>query len=584
MMAISAHVATAPVWRRALAHACNPGLLLAALAFILYLPPAIRVVQLNPDVVEYVDIGRRLVAGEGYRLGVKAYHFGGTEVLHDGLAERPPLYPLMVAALFKAGLGLLGVQVANAVLASACVALVFALGARLFGRRAGLLAGLLAVASPVMVARMVPPMTEAVALSLSLLAAWLVVRFADPPRWQAFAVAGMALGLGYLTRPTAAGLALALLLGVAAAGRNRRRLVAPIVFPITIYSLATRGSLSYSGQTYLYAVQKDADVLRNGYGRPLPTPAEFVTANPDFVAAAVLDNISDYAKLVFLDGDWLLLLLPVWPFAIAALVRGRYPRAACPVLLLAAANFFTYALTWANYQERYQLLTLLLLLPFAVDGLERLGLSRLSLALGRRVDLLHIAVAGIALFWSVTLVREYRGEFRYGEEPTFTRVDRGLRWTGPPRWVQDNDLSRIIDWINARTDRDDVLAHGQPWPFTFFTERPATLLPIKLTPERLRGFLVDYRVAYVLLDTRDRDRRVYQDDLEAFQIELGDFGRRDHQLRKAQEGPLDCVAVDRGPSPKRTQQAGRANLVHHLGRVDLVQRGNPQRDVFVHLD
>jgi len=563
MMAISAHVATAPVWRRALAHACNPGLLLAALAFILYLPPAIRVVQLNPDVVEYVDIGRRLVAGEGYRLGVKAYHFGGTEVLHDGLAERPPLYPLMVAALFKAGLGLLGVQVANAVLASACVALVFALGARLFGRRAGLLAGLLAVASPVMVARMVPPMTEAVALSLSLLAAWLVVRFADPPRWQAFAVAGMALGLGYLTRPTAAGLALALLLGVAAAGRNRRRLVAPIgallvgmtifVFPITMYSLATRGSLSYSGQTYLYAVQKDADVLRNGYGRPLPTPAEFVTANPDFVAAAVLDNISDYAKLLFLDGDWLLLLLPVWPFAIAALVRGRYPRAACPVLLLAAANFFTYALTWANYQERYQLLTLLLLLPFAVDGLERLGLSRLSLALGRRVDLLHIAVAGIALFWSVTLVREYRGEFRYGEEPTFTRVDRGLRWTGPPRWVQDNDLSRIIDWINARTDRDDVLAHGQPWPFTFFTERPATLLPIKLTPERLRGFLVDYRVAYVLLDTRDRDRRVYQDDLEAFATEgvrmtgLGNYRVFDtRSLWSSPSAPLPSPTLGRG--------------------------------------
>jgi hypothetical protein len=45
--------------------------------------------------------------------------------------------------------------------------------------------------------------------------------------------------------------------------------------------------------------------------------------------------------------------------------------------------------------------------------------------------------------------------------------------------------------------------------------RPATLLPTKLTPELLREFVTSYRVAYVLLDNRDRDRRDYRADLEA---------------------------------------------------------------------
>ena len=45
--------------------------------------------------------------------------------------------------------------------------------------------------------------------------------------------------------------------------------------------------------------------------------------------------------------------------------------------------------------------------------------------------------------------------------------------------------------------------------------RPATLLPTKLDADRLRTFLTEYHVAYVLLDLRDRDRREYRADLEA---------------------------------------------------------------------
>jgi hypothetical protein len=49
--------------------------------------------------------------------------------------------------------------------------------------------------------------------------------------------------------------------------------------------------------------------------------------------------------------------------------------------------------------------------------------------------------------------------------------------------------------------------------------RPATLLPTKLEADRLRTFLTEYRVAYVLLDQRDRDRRDYRADLEALAAE-----------------------------------------------------------------
>jgi hypothetical protein len=198
-----------------------------------------------------------------------------------------------------------------------------------------------------------------------------------------------------------------------------------------------------------------------------------------------------------------------------ALVLRRYPRRALIPAILALAGFATYALTWANFQERYQLPTMLLLLPFLADGLARLGLTRLPLGPLPRSLPLFAAVLVVSWWWLPTWRQQYHDEFRYGDEEIKPRVDDGLRWTGPPRWSEDTELARVNEWLRANTDRDDAVTHGQPWPYTFFTMRPATLLPTKLTADRLRGFVTDYRVAYVLLDLRDRDRRDYRADLEA---------------------------------------------------------------------
>ena len=500
-------------------------LLIGLLAFGLYLTPALRVVQLNPDVVEYVDVARRLLNGEGFRLGVKAYHFGGTDVLHHGLAERPPLFPLIVAGLLGLGLDLHAVQVVNALLAAVSVALVAEIGLALFGRAVGATAGLLGAISPVVLERMVPPMTEALTIALLLLATWIVVRAPEPARRRDYLLAGLALGLGYLARPTVAALVLAMLPAIVLAAHDRRGalraagwlIVGVLVFavPISLYSLTIQGALSYSGQSYLYAVHKDSDVLRNGYGRPLPTPIEFITSNVDFVLVAMLENVRDYANLLLLDRAWLRPLLPAWIGVLLALAWRAYPRRAIIPAVLALASFLTYALTWANFQDRYQLPTLLLLLPFLADGLARLGLTRVPLGPLPRALPLFLAVLAVGWWWLPTWRHQYQDEYRYGDEEVKPRVDDGMRWTGPPRWSEDPELARINAWIAANTDRDDVVTHGQPWPYTFFTMRPATLLPTRLELDRLRTFLTEYRVAYVLLDQRDRDRRDYRADLEA---------------------------------------------------------------------
>jgi len=173
-----------------------------------------------------------------------------------------------------------------------------------------------------------------------------------------------------------------------------------------------------------------------------------------------------------------------------------------------------------------------LLLPFVTDGLLRLlravvGMVAVS-PVGRRLSgrllaalptaLLALVAAGTLALWSPRFVEQYGGQFRYGDRPAGVRTTDGLRWTGPPRWVNDGNLDDVIKWTAERTSPDTVLAHGQPWPFAFFTERPMVLLPYRLTDADLRRFLVEYRVSYVLYDPRDPQRRDYGDqlrDLEA---------------------------------------------------------------------
>ena len=496
---------------------------IGVLAFLLYLPTAGRVLKLGPDAVEYLDIGRRLAAGEGFMLGVKAFHFGGTQVLHDGLAERPPLFPFLIAGLTLLGFGPLAVQVMNALLTAVTIVLVAAVGRTLFRREVGILAALLAMMSPLVLERMIWPMTEALAISLSLGATYLAIRVAERPTARSLCAAGCLLGLAYLTRPTVAALIVALALAMVLTARDRSRLGWPLaafaagaalsVVPISIYSLVTRGSLSYSGQTYLYAVYKDPEVMEFGFNTPIPTPYAFVHDNPGLVIRTIGETFAAYGHLLFADWELMLPLALAWPGVAWTLFRFGYSRAAIVALTVAATNFVIYGLTWSTFQDRYLLLTMLILLPFAVDGLSRIGLQRLRLPGRVPITLAHVVVGLTVVIWGQHLLREYRGEFRYGELPAGTRKDEGLVWTAPPRWLRDADLPRLVNWINTRTDRDQVVAHAQPWPFTFFTGRPAALLPVNLTPERLRELLVSYEIDFVLLDTRDRARRDYSDDL-----------------------------------------------------------------------
>lgn len=484
--------------------------------------------------VEHADIARRLARGEGYLLGVKAYQLGGSEVVEDGLLHRPPLLTWMIAGLFALGYDLQVAQALHSLVGAVSAVLVYSLGRQLFGLTVGIAAGVLAAVCPFAFKTQAPLMTEGLSTMFTLVGVRLLVGAVDRPRLLPFTLAGLAFGLGYLARPPVLAVFAAAIVATFLVARDRRGVMRPVVgmlagaalviAPMSLFSFLTRGRWIYSGKTYLYAVANDRDVIEEAFSRPVESPIEFIAQNLGFVLQTIAGLFYTYARWIFTDPEWLLPLLPGWPLAMLALVKGRYPHAVWIPLAVAGANYGFYSLTWASWQDRFMLPTLLLLLPFGVDGLLRtirliVGAAAAFLARPRLLAptpnvLLGFVVLGIVGFWLPQFTQQYRGQFAYFDRPAGTRTDAGLRWTGPPRWVNDDDFKNVVAWADTRTDRDAILAAAQPWPLGLFADRPAVLVPINLREPELRRFIVENRISHFLLDGRDPRRKPYRDYLD----------------------------------------------------------------------
>ncbi len=170
--------------------------------------------RLSEDRDAYLSIARQVADGHGF----------SNESTGHPTAYRPPLYPLVLAAIYRVGGGPLAIGIFQAVLGAATVFLTWRLGLRLgLGRGATLAAAIVAV-DPLLVQYTTYAMTETLHtfLTTALLTSIVAVRKAvdgrrsvhpgplsvearvkrDPSAELSAAVSGLLLGACALTRPT----------------------------------------------------------------------------------------------------------------------------------------------------------------------------------------------------------------------------------------------------------------------------------------------------------------------------------------------------------------------------------------------
>ncbi|HEY8490452.1 MAG TPA: glycosyltransferase family 39 protein [Dehalococcoidia bacterium] len=141
----------------------------------------------------YDERAQRLAAGLGYTLA-------------DGepTAYFPPGYPLFLAAVYRVlGHHLTAVELIQAALGTASVALLYGLARQAFGARAGLAAAALLAVAPGQILYVSQLHTEVLFTFLALLAVWLTAaggRREGRPGWLALVAAGAVAGLAALVR------------------------------------------------------------------------------------------------------------------------------------------------------------------------------------------------------------------------------------------------------------------------------------------------------------------------------------------------------------------------------------------------
>lgn len=186
---------------------------LLALALAARLVYSLIVVKTNPllgDGLEFHNLAYAIADGHGY---VQRTPFQ-TELLPT--ADKPPLYPLVLALFTKlGGHGWIPHQVAGSLIGSGTVAAVGFLGRRVGGERVGLIAAALAAIYPLLVAADGSLRSEtlyALLIALTLLTAY---RLVDRPTVTRAAACGAVIGLATLTRTEAIALLLLLVLPAA---------------------------------------------------------------------------------------------------------------------------------------------------------------------------------------------------------------------------------------------------------------------------------------------------------------------------------------------------------------------------------
>jgi 4-amino-4-deoxy-L-arabinose transferase-like glycosyltransferase len=144
---------------------------------------------LSPNAVgAFVGGALRLLDGEGFR--DPSYPMFS-----------PPLYALGIAASFAAfGHHTLPIRLAQAALDAGTALLVFAIGSRVFGRRTGIAAGVLAAIYPFTIYSVTEIGTEA-SFSFALTAfVWVSLQAVTSARWTSHAAVGLLLGIASLIR------------------------------------------------------------------------------------------------------------------------------------------------------------------------------------------------------------------------------------------------------------------------------------------------------------------------------------------------------------------------------------------------
>ena len=200
--------------------------LAARLPYVLFYP---QVGQTCEDCRFYDEVGSNVAGGNGFVGGFASETFAGPVGRPMPEVGMGPIYPLILAAVYRTvGHSVAAVTSLQAVMGALTAVLAALIGAW-FGRRVGIIAGVLTALSPALIAYTGVLLTETTVALLLAVVVLLVASARDRPAAPLAALAGFALGVTTLLRPECVLLVPLALLAIWWPGGSRRLVAALVV-------------------------------------------------------------------------------------------------------------------------------------------------------------------------------------------------------------------------------------------------------------------------------------------------------------------------------------------------------------------
>jgi 4-amino-4-deoxy-L-arabinose transferase-like glycosyltransferase len=376
--------------------------------------------------------------------------------------------------LAKIGVTEIGLQAANAFLASLVAGLVFLITLRLFDTKSAALAGILGALSLSLFKAGLTAMSDPLGLVLALGA--IVAAISAGNRSILWFASGLLAGSAFATRFPNGVLLPVLMCFAAIRDKNMRNAVilfvgfSLLIGPIAMWKWAILGSPISSVQLFHYTTDSFRRDAWLWHPNGAPRNAEFVLS-----IDTTLRNTWYFANSVFLTSTGLLFLSLGLGWLIISSQRRVLASEHRLILVIAALNFTVYVITPSlplAQGNRFMLPTFCLLLPFCAAGLVQMMNTELIVLRTAAIA----ACLGSVFIWTKGYLPSVKGTAE------FPPLDK-----------------KIVRWAKASLQPGTVVASNNPWLIAHFTGLPACALPHNLNKQSMQAFIKQKQVGAIVL-------------------------------------------------------------------------------------
>jgi 4-amino-4-deoxy-L-arabinose transferase-like glycosyltransferase len=453
---------------RSLAFSYSGVLLILAAALLLRLFWVTTQTVIENEGAEYARIAENLFNSVGY-----------VGTMEGPQLYFPPFYPVLIAALIPlTGSSELAGRLVSALMGAALVLPVFAIAARLFSRRVGIIAALIVTFNPMLVALSASVYSESTFLALVMAGIYFGMRALEARGPTPAILAGLFFGLAYLTRPEAIGYAFLTAALLALLGLHRKQLKATlplatllvvtallVASPYIYYLYTQTGKLRLEGKSNIvytigqrinsgmsyheatYGISNDLkeegpNLNLNAYVNESPyskAPGVFLS----YLATGVLRNAKGLAKELATAFEAAAPLLILLGFAG---LRRKWPAdqaLAGAYAMIIALAMTAILLAGHAVLDRYIVPLLPFLIIWGAGGIDTLYEWARGVAASRRMPFPNLQQIGIAVMCVMCAVFLLSGLGVFGKRVSrdITQQEAGLwlsRNAAGPRSVMDN--------------------------------------------------------------------------------------------------------------------------------------------------